>query len=234
MTRALVALGAMVIAGCGGGVADVDAGAEPDAGSVPHDAGAPRDAGRDGAVHDAGPDAAQPEDAGREDAGTADSGPEDAGPEDAGLEDAGLEDAGPEDAGTDAAMPVDAGPPRIELTDLEVYANCAPIVPLDPIIVRWTVTITGAPASSATLTSAHLEITNGTDTVAQNLTVDMPTIPLSGGAGSGMQRKVGADANAPLVCALLCAGANFTLRLDYDVGGTTINVMESGAFACLH
>lgn len=174
------------------------------------DAGHERDAGRD-----AGSPAA---DAGR-DAGSTDP-------------DAGT-DAGASDAGTDAAMTVDASATRITLSDVGVYANCMPIVAPDPIIAFWNVTVTGAPASSATLTRAELRIT-GASTVTQLLTVDSPTVALAGGTGTAMQRKTGADANPGSACGELCSGATFTLTLTFDVGGTSIEVVEGGSFGCVY
>jgi hypothetical protein len=146
------------------------------------------------------------------------------------VEDGGAsDDAGPSDAGTR----VDASATEIVLSEVAVYANCQPVVPPDPILAFWNVTITGAPGSAATLTEAKLTIT-GSSTVIQTLTVDEPVIALSGGAGSGMQRKTGADTNPGAACGELCGGASFTLELTYDVGGATIAVTETGSFGCVY
>lgn len=128
---------------------------------------------------------------------------------------------------------MDASGATIVLSEVGVYSNCQPIVAPDPILAFWTVTITGAPGSAATLTQAKLTIT-GSSTVIQTLTIDEPIIALSGGAGSGMQRKVSADSNPSDACGELCGGATFVLELTYEVGGASIDVTESGSFGCVY
>jgi hypothetical protein len=159
--------------------------------------------------------------------------------EDGGIDAAILDAASPVDAGVDGgpiaggAISVDASATEIVLSDVGVYSNCMPIVAPDPIIAFWNVTITGAPGSAATLTSAKLTIT-GSSTVIQTLVVDEPVIALSGGAGSGMQRKTGADSNPSAGCGELCGGATYVLELTYEVGGASIDVTETGSFGCVY
>jgi hypothetical protein len=193
--------------GCGGGTDEEDAGGA--------DAAAAMDAG--GAT-DAGPET---------DAGdTTDAGPEtDAGD---------ATDAGPE---TDAGSSMDAGPSLdastdavITLSDVTVYANCMPSVPPDPINAFWTANVTGATGSAATLASATLSVT-GPPSFTQTLTVDVPTISLSGGSGSQEQRKTGADRDPPGTCGMLC-DSNYTLELTYMVDGASVVVSESGTLTC--
>jgi hypothetical protein len=134
-------------------------------------------------------------------------------------------------ASIDAPSTVDAAGAAVVLSDVNVYANCKPLVPPDPILAFWTASVSGAGGSAATLVSARLVIT-GSRTVTQNLTVDMPVIPLSGGSGSAMQRKVAADTNPGLVCGELCGGATFTLDLEYDVLGARLPAHAEGPFSC--
>jgi len=173
-----------------------------------------------------------------QDAGTLDAGGRDAA---TAMDAGGGTDAGePEDGGADASEAMDAGTPAdaateavITLDDVTVYANCMPIVAPDPIITVWTANVSGAVGSLATLTDAKLTLT-GTPPVSQTLTVDTPTIPLSGGSGSQTQRKTGADADPPSGCTTLCSGRTYTLELTYTVDGASVVVTDSGAFSCAH
>lgn len=206
---------ALVAAGCGEDMVADDAGARDagaDAGAAAMDAG-PRDSGTD--------------------AGAADSGPAD----DAGLADGGLADAGEDGGPLDAGPTIDASATSITLTDAAVYSNCMPSVPPDPILAFWTVHVSGAPGgvTSVTLTDAKLTITPGSGApVSQTLTIDFPTVALTGGAGTQAQRKTGGDVLPSGACSTLCGGASFSLELTYDVAGTPFVVTETGTFGCVY
>lgn len=151
------------------------------------------------------------------------------------------------DAGmvADAASPIDAtsasdapsSSATITLSDVAVYSNCMPIVAPDPILAFWSASVTGAGAASgAVLSDATLTIrVPGGSTVVQRLTVDMPVIALTAGAGSAMQRKTAADANPSEACGALCgAGVTYELELIYDVGGALVTVTDTGDFSCVY
>ena len=200
--------------------------------------------GDDMVVDDAGVDAGPGAmDGGARDAGPGDAGPGDAGPGDAGPGDAGGDDGGPADAGSADAGPLDGGPAidasatSITVSDAAVYSNCMPSVPPDPILAFWTVHVSGAPGgvTSVTLTDAKLTITPGSGApVNQTLTIDFPTVALTGGAGTQDQRKTGADVVPTGACGSLCGGATFSLELTYDVAGTPFVVTETGTFGCVY
>lgn len=167
--------------------------------------------------------------------GTTDAG----GATDAGAQDAGgaTDAGGGMDAGAeDAGVPADAGDLSITLTDVAVYGNCMPIVAPDPVLAFWTTNVAGAgAASSATLTDAKLTVT-GSTTLVQSLTIDTPTVALSAGSGSQMQRKTGSDVTPSDACGSFCGSAavSWTLELTFDVGGVTVPVTESGSFSCVY
>ena len=121
---------------------------------------------------------------------------------------------------------------NVTITGLTVFANCMPVVDPDPIIAFWTANVTGANGSTATLSDAKLTV-NGSSTVMQTLTVDNPTISLSGGAGSQEQRKTSADVIPSGACSSLCSGATFSLELTYTIDGRMVMVTETGDFDCL-
>lgn len=203
----LLSLGlSLLLVACGDGSSDADAGGGAADAAVAMDAGGGVDAG---AAEDAG-----------------------GGGIDAGLEDAGAIDAGAEDAGT----PADAGDLSLTLADVAVYGNCMPIVAEDPILAFWTTNVADAgAATAATLTDAKLTIT-GSSTLVQSLVIDSPTVALSGGSGSQMQRKTGADVTPSDACGSYCGSAavTWTLELTFDVGGATVPVTESGSFSCVY
>jgi hypothetical protein len=163
-------------------------------------------------------------------------------PNDAGLDASTMLDAGSDggtDTGVDAAPPSDAGTdasmsmPTITITNLTVFGDCMPIVAPDPIHASWTATVDGASGTSATITNALLVIrpaTTGSD-VMQTLTVDTPTIALSGGHGSAMQNKTGADANPPAGCTGVCGGVAH-LMVTFMIDGAPVFAFGDAMVGC--
>lgn len=214
----LLALSLVVsLAGCGGD----DRGTLDDGGT---DSG-----GGEAGIIDSGPD------------GGGDGGGDDGGADDGGSDmDSGLDggtDAGT-DAGDDGAAGTDAmTDATITLSTVNVYGNCMPSVPSDPIIAFWTVEVSGAAGDTATLVSAELTVTGGGTTVNQTLTVDEPTVSLAGGSGSQDQRKTDAEGSGSAGCSDdLCAtgAASFSLELTYEVDGAMVDVTETGAYGCVY
>lgn len=136
--------------------------------------------------------------------------------------DAGVADAGPSRDATTSAT--------VTITAFGSYGNCFPVPP-DPIMASWHVTIAGATGSTAMLTSARLTIT-GSSTVVQMLTVDMPTIALTGGAGSGDQRKVAADVNPSDACGELCGGSTARIDLVFVIDGVPVTASATVPYEC--
>jgi hypothetical protein len=198
------------------------------------DAGSARDGGgRDAARADAGGTDAAGIDADLGDAATGDAG-------DTPLVDAGS-DAGDTplvDAGSDAGDTprADAGEPgdaRVVLTDLVAYSNCMPVIggPRDPIIVVWTATISGGTGPTATVTAATFAV----DGASQDLTVDMPVIPLIGGAGSSEQRRVSGTPALAGACTDLCSASTADLQVVFDIGGESVGGTVSAPYGgCVH
>jgi hypothetical protein len=125
-----------------------------------------------------------------------------------------------------------SGDATIALGDASVYGSCMPVTPPDPIMASWTIAISGATGSTATLRDARLRIV-GSHTVMQTLTVDPMTIALTGGSGTAMQSKTGADTDPSMPCGELCGGATYTLELTYEVDGAEVRATESGFYSCV-
>jgi hypothetical protein len=111
-----------------------------------------------------------------------------------------------------------------------VFGNCQPIVPPDPIMVRWTSAVTGATSSSATLVSATLTL-SGFRTITQTLTVTPTAVPLTNGAGSVAQQKTAGDPAPGNVCGEVC-GSNARLDVTLDDGGTQFSATATGTYNC--
>ena len=118
---------------------------------------------------------------------------------------------------------------EVTLSDAVAYSNCQPGVQGDPIIAFWEASVSGAVGhATATLLDATLSV-NGARTLVQHLTVDHPSFPLTNGAGSVDQRKVGADVPpGNSVCLDFCMHATWSLELEFDVGRAS----ASGNFEC--
>lgn len=136
-----------------------------------------------------------------------------------------------DDAGADAASTDDAASAAtVTISGLTLFGNCMPIVAPDPIRASWTATVAGATGATATLTSATLVIT-GTTTIVQNLTVDVPVIALTGGAGSSMQTKVLADMNPSMACGGTC-GSPAHLDLTFMIDGAPVMATADATYEC--
>jgi len=143
------------------------------------------------------------------------------------------------DAGLDSApalgATVDAGEVgshvQVVLHASYAWANCMPEVPPDPILVTWTVDITGAVGATAQLSKATLTVSNSSSSVVQDFTANSPTIPLAGGAGSAQQQKTPGSASPVSVCSL-CTGASYRLDLVFTVDGQSFPVSGTSTFTC--
>jgi hypothetical protein len=146
------------------------------------------------------------------------------------------------DAGIDAAVDVEAAIDASDVaSDLQVvlrtsfaWANCMPMISEDPILVIWTVDITGARGDTAQLTKATIVVSSDSASIAQEFTVANPTLPLAGGTGSADQRKPIAVVSPNSACSSMCGGATYQLDLVYEIDGRSIAVNESGDFMCAY
>jgi hypothetical protein len=119
------------------------------------------------------------------------------------------------------------------LTEFVAYSNCMPAIPPDPVIVWWTAGITDGTGPTATLTRATLTITGARD-ITQELTVDMPVIALTGGAGSAMQRKVSGTPAPAGACGEICGGGTAEIEVVFDIGGANATATASTDFGCVY
>ncbi len=143
---------------------------------------------------------------------------------------------GAPDAGTGLDASDGGGSLQVALQDVSAYANCMPVVGSnpDPIIVLWTVDITGARGDTAQLTKATITVSKGTS-IVQDFTVANPTIPLVGGTGSASQRKPLDSVSTNQACSSMCGGgATYQLDLVFAIDGQSIPVSKSGAFSCAY
>lgn len=144
------------------------------------------------------------------------------------------------DVPDDSAMPdagsqVDGGSPgQVTLQNVYPYANCMPAISADPIIVLWTVAITGARGNAATLTKATITVSQGTASIVQDFTAEDPVIALVDGAGSADQRKSPTSLSPNGACSAMCSGATYQLDFVYTINGQSIAVSSSGAFLCVY
>ena len=123
---------------------------------------------------------------------------------------------------------------KVELRTAFAWANCMPMISEDPILVTWTVDITGARGDTARLTKATIVVNSASDSIAQDFTVANPTIPLADGAGSADQRKPVAAVSPNSACSSMCGDATYELGLVYEIDGQSIAVNESGDFMCAY
>lgn len=178
-------------------------------GGTTADSGVDRDAGIDAATSDAGQDAGATVDGGHAMDGGSDLGA---------TADAGVGDAA-------------VGSGTLTVTGFTAYGDCMPIVSADPIHSFWFASIAGAAGSTATLVDAKLTIT-GSRTVTQHLTLDVPDIALTAGAGTADQHKTGADANPGDVCGELCSGATAALDLIFDTADGRLTAHVEAPYSC--
>ena len=127
-------------------------------------------------------------------------------------------------ASTDAPSGV-----TVAIADFSIFGNCMPIVPPDPIIATWTITVSGATGATARFVTGTLTFSGG---ASQTITVEDDTIDLVAGAGTGDQRRAGGTPAIP-GCGTICsAGEDAALQVTYEVDGATYQVDASGAYSC--
>jgi len=124
-------------------------------------------------------------------------------------------------------------PAQVTLRKVSAYGNCMPSIAADPIIVLWTVDITGATGASAQITKATITVSKGTS-IVQDFTVEQPTVSLVNGAGSADQRKSLASVSPNQACSSMCSGATYQLDLVFDINGQYIPASQTGAFSCAY
>jgi hypothetical protein len=165
---------------------------------------------------------------------------------------AGFDASYPPDAAavrvTDAAeeRPVDSRPlldgagggAQVVLRKSYAWADCMPAVGGgwdDPVMVTWTVDIAGARGDTARVSKGTLTVV-GAVTIVQNISVDKPTVALSGGAGSAEQRKPLPGTSPNDACMQICGAgkSNYRLELVFEVDGRSIAVESSGSFVCAY
>jgi hypothetical protein len=115
----------------------------------------------------------------------------------------------------------------VVLSDFAAFGNCMPIVPSDPIVATWTITVSGASSTSARFVTGTLSFTTGE---TQTITVETDTIPLTAGGGTGDQRRASGTPTVP-GCAGVC-GAGVTLNATYEVDGAMFVVTGAGNYTC--
>jgi hypothetical protein len=123
--------------------------------------------------------------------------------------------------------------PQVALRKVYAYGNCMPSIAADPIIVLWTTDISGATGNTAQVTKATITVSKGTS-IVQDFTLENPTIPLVGGAGSADQRKSLASVSPNQACSSMCSGATYQLDLAFEIDGQTVSVSASGSFSCAY
>jgi len=142
--------------------------------------------------------------------------------------------AGP-DGASDTRTGLDASDggslPQVALRNVSAYGNCMPMIQPDPIIVLWTVDITGARGDAAQLTKATITVSNGAS-IVQDFTVANPIIQLVDGAGSASQRKPLDRVSPNQACSAMCSNATYQLDFVFDIDGQSISVSKAGAFSC--
>ena len=132
------------------------------------------------------------------------------------------------------ANTIDGGrPAQVTLRKVSAYGNCMPSIVADPIIVLWTVDITGATGASAQVSKATITVSKGTS-IVQDFTVEQPTVSLVNGAGSADQRKALASVSPNQACSSMCSGATYQLELVFDINGQRIPASQTGAFSCAY
>lgn len=138
------------------------------------------------------------------------------------------------DVGRDVVSDVGSSSGPVILRKVAAWVDCMPSTRPDPIMVMWTVDVSGARGTTVKVTSATISVSNGTSSIIEKLTVDKPTIALVDGAGSAEQRKpVGSGASDDnQACLLMCKGATYRLDLTFDNEGQTFSISASGSVSC--
>ena len=144
------------------------------------------------------------------------------------------------DAGFDGSIDTgpntsdDVGPAQVTLRKVSASGTCGPEIPSDPIMVLWTVDITGASGASAQVTQATITVSKGTTSIVQDFTVEQATVPLVNGAGSADQRKPLASVSPNQACSSMCSSATYQLDLVFNINGQQIPARQTGAFYCAY
>jgi hypothetical protein len=138
------------------------------------------------------------------------------------------------DGGGDVVSDSGSSPGPVTLRKAAAWVDCMPSTRPDPIMVMWTVDVSGARGKTVKVTSATITVSNGTASIVETLTVDKPTIALVDGAGSAEQRKpVGSGPSEDnQACRLMCKGATYRLDLTFDNDGQTFSTSASGSVSC--
>lgn len=182
---------------------------------------------------DSGRDAAASPEVDRPDAGR-DRATDDAPPISTGGNDAVSMDSPKADGGREVASDAGSSSGPVTLRKAAAWVDCMPSTRPDPIMVMWSVDVSGARGSTVKTTSATITVSNGTTSIVEKLTVDKPSIALVDGAGSADQRKpVGSGPEEDnQACQLMCKGASYRLDLIFDNEGQTFSTSASGSISC--
>lgn len=136
---------------------------------------------------------------------------------------------------SDASLQFDSGSSvQVALLSVYPYANCMPVTSPDPIIVLWTVKVTGARGDTANLTQATLNLSQGTASIAQDFTTENPVVVLVDGVGSADQHKSFTSVSPNEACSFMCRDADYQLDLVYEIDGQSVVASKSGAFSCVY
>jgi hypothetical protein len=137
---------------------------------------------------------------------------------------------------TDAPMGVDA--PRadapaadaagvtVSIADFNIFGNCMPIVPPDPIVATWTVVVAGASGTSGSFESGTLTFSGGE---VVPVTVDVPSFTLTAGGAMQAQRR---EPGVIKVDGCSLCGMGVRLDATYRVDGASFPVVANGNFSC--
>jgi hypothetical protein len=138
------------------------------------------------------------------------------------------------DGGGDVVSDSGSSPAQVTMRKAAAWVDCMPSTRPDPVVVMWTVDVSGARGKTVKVTSATITVSNGTSSIVENITVDKPTIALVDGAGSAEQRKpVGSGPSEDnQACLLMCKGATYRLDLTFDNEGQTFSTSASGSVSC--
>jgi len=125
--------------------------------------------------------------------------------------------------------------PLILLTGFEVFGDCMPIVPEDPISAKWTATFDnklGLADYTATVTSATLTYNPGMNEFVQGITVAPTTsgVVAVGKTVMKAQSKTKALMNLPMDCDQ--CGKQVALEVVFDVGGEPVLATADAVMLC--
>ena len=121
------------------------------------------------------------------------------------------------------------------ISGLEVYQDCMPIVPPDPVNASFILELvnTGDVPASATVTSALFVDLGGMPVAAIDVVpAAYGPIPVGGSSMTGVN-KVGGSLLPANACETLECGASYTFELTLDVDGTEVIASESLVMGCV-